>query len=1102
MISEYTKQQVLQRADVVDVVGETEQLQRVGSRQRCCCPFHGERTPSFYVNPSSNRWHCFGCGEDGDAIEFVMRKHQLSFPDALVWLANRYGIEVKYEKRERSSEEIEKGKHRESLLAVVAAVQSFFVEQLQTDTPEAAQARQYAYGRWGEEFCKEKGIGYAPKGSPLLDFCKRRALSEALLKELGIVGEGDNGRYSMFRDRVTIPIRDRWGKPIAFTARYIGDRPNIAKYMNSTTSALFKKDETVFGIESALRKASNTNCFIVVEGAPDVLRLQSVGLTEAVAPLGTALTEKHLESLRRVCRTLRFIPDSDPPRENSLYPPGISAVIKNGAMAMRCGFDVYVREIPRNAEDDANGIKKDPDSVISTAKDYYELPDSHFVVWLAQKRFAGADTSDTKRSAMAEVGALLTLIEDKLLRDMCIDELSKIYGKPKQWKEAMQESNRKSRELHREDLSDEQRRDVERLARHNLVLRHHMYYTPGKDGELTRMSNFEMVPLLHIRGESSSRTFKIINEFGEEAEIQLTEKILCSLKDFKETIGEEGNFIFHGKPDQLERLKEYWYANFTTAFTTEGLGWQPQADIFAYADGLFAGGRFIPVGVGGEVKYNGKSYFLPAFASEDPKKKALYSFLRKFKYSSGNDMTLREYASELAGVFGDGGKIGFAWLLACLFRDFIHSYEQFFPILNYFGVTRSGKSSLAVALISFFYTVKNFPKLSATTKAFMTSSLATIHNAAMAFDEYTNMLPKEIIEILKGVFDGKVSAKMKLTPQGLLPSEQDVSCGLILLGQHKPTADDALFNRCLYIPYNRTVFTPEEQLRFERFRDRNAKGNSHLAMQVLAHNEHVRANYQSMYETVRSEMRTRLGDTPLFGGDRMLKNWAIPLTVYRLLEGMLDVPFSYKDMFDTFMRCFLVQNAEAKQTSETAEFWKLIESLCMNGKIVRDTHFCIKYDTSFTPLGKNAETQEFGRSHALLYLNFAAVQGVLMQRSGLNQMKMDQNALEHYLLTSVHYLGKKQCRFVVLLPNGQQDMIYKTVDGVTKQEKNSVRPNALVFDYETLKASTEIELETFKSTASNDDEDEPQSPPPAAPAAPKAPQTLFPNNQTEEELPF
>lgn len=1095
MISEYTKQQILQRADVVDVVGEAVKLRRVGSRLQCCCPFHGERTPSFYVNPSSNRWHCFGCGADGDAIEFVMRHHNLSFPDALVWLANRYNIEVKYEKRERSEQEVEQGKHREALLITLAAVQSFFIEQLQSDSPEATNARNYAYGRWGEDFCKEKGIGYAPKGAALLDWCKRRALSEELLKELGIVCDGENGHYAMFRDRVTIPIRDRWGKPVAFTARYIGDNKKIAKYINSTTSSVFKKDETVFGIEAAMRKANKSNCFIVVEGAPDVLRLQSVGLTEAVAPLGTALSEKHLETLRRICRTLRFIPDSDPPRENRIYPPGIEAVIKNGAMAMRCGFDVYVREIPRTAEDDANGIKKDPDSVIASDKDYYGLPDLHFVVWLAKKRFAGADTSDTKRAAMAEVGALLTLIEDKLLREMCIDELSKIYGKPKQWKEAMQESSRKSREVEREDLSEDQRREVEQLSRHNLIVRHHMYYTPGKDSELSRISNFVMRPLLHIRGEDSLRTFRIINEFGEEAELQLSEKILCSLKDFKETIGKEGNFIFHGKPEQLERLKEFWYANFTTAYMTDGLGWQPQSKAFAYADGLFADGHFIPVGIGGEVKYNGRSYFLPAFASDEPKNKLLYSFLRKFKYSSGNDMTLREYASELAAVFGDGGKIGFAWLLACVFRDFIHDSETFFPILNYFGVTRSGKSSLAVALISFFYLSKNFPKLSATTRPFMVSTLSTIHNAAVVFDEYTNMLPKEVIEILKGVFDGKVTAKMKLTPQGLLPSEQEVYSGLILLGQHKPTADDALFNRCLYIPYNRTVFSPEEQARFERFRDRNAKGNSHLAMQVLQYYSHVRENFKAMYDTVRSEMRTRLGDTPLSGGDRMLKNWAIPLTVYRLLEGMLDVPFSYKDMFDTFMRCFLVQNAEAKQTSETSEFWKALESLCMNGKIINGTHFCIKHVTAFTPLGKDAETVDFGRSHALLYLNYAAAQGVLFQRSGLNQMKMDPKALEHYLLTSVHYLGKKQCRFVVLLPNGQQDMITQIVDGVSKSVINEMRPNALVFDYEALKASTDIELETMKSSIlPGPDVDEPKPAPP--------PPTLFPSNDHEEDLPF
>lgn len=1104
MISEYTKQQVLQRADVVDVVGDAVQLKRVGSRLQCCCPFHGERSPSFYVNPASNRWHCFGCGADGDAIEFVKLHKGLSFPDAIVWLANRYNIEIKYEKRERSEQEIEQGKHRESLLVVLAEAQSFFVEQLQADTPEAANARQYAYGRWGEEFCKEKGIGYAPKGTVFLEWCKRRAISEEYLIELGLVKEGDNGKYALFRERVTIPIRDRWGKPIAFTARYIGERDNAAKYMNSTTSLVFKKDETVFGIEAAMRKATNTNCFILVEGAPDVLRLQAVGLTEAVAPLGTALTEKHLELLRRVCRTLRFIPDSDPPKDSSLYPAGIAAVIKNGTMAMRYGFDVYVREIPRSSEDDANGIKKDPDSYIATEKDYFDLPDKHFVVWLAEKRFAGADTSDLKRAVLAEIGELLTLIEDKLLRDMCIDELTHIYGKAKQWREAIQDAGRKNFDTDRKDLTPEQKREVEQLSRHNLVVRHHMYYTPGKEG-LTRLSNFIMRPLLHVRSETPTRTFRMINEFGEECEIEFTEKVLCSLKDFKEAIGKEGNFIFHGKPEQLEHLKEFWYAQFTTAHVAEGLGWQSDGKFFAYADGIFADGHFMPVGKGGEVKYNSRTYYLPAFSSNDPKKKATYSYLRKFRYRSGSETTLREYGNELAAVFGDGGKVGFAWVMSCLWRDFIQESENFFPILNYFGVTRSGKSSLAVALISFFYVMTSFPKLSTTTRATMYGMFKTIHNAGLVLDEYTNMLAKEIVELLKGAYDGKVGAKMVITPQGLMPSEQDVFCGLILLGQHKPTADDALFNRCLYIPYSRTVFSQEEQLRFERFRDRNAKGNSHLAMSVIQHYEQVKENYKSMYETVRSEMRARMGDTPLYGGDRLLKNWAIPLTIYRLLESVLDLPFSYKDMFDTFMRCFLVHNAEAKQTSETAEFWKLLESLCANGKIRQDTHFCIKHLPSFTPLGKNAEPINFGRSHALLYLNYPAVLGVLMQRSGLNQMKMDNKALEHYLKTSAHFLGKKQCRFTILLPNGNQDVTYNTVNGKTQTEYNSMRSNAFVFDYEALKTTSEIELESFRTSilSDTDDEDEQETDASATVSSPVVPPpSLFPEPKADEELPF
>ncbi|MCM1354121.1 MAG: CHC2 zinc finger domain-containing protein, partial [Bacteroides sp.] len=161
MISESTKQRAIDAADVYDVLSDfLPDLKRKGSDYQCSCPFHSERTPSFHVNPARNRYHCFSCGKDGDAIQFLRDHENMSFSEAIEYICRRYSIPVEYDKRERTQDEIDRTQKKESILVALAVVQEFYVEQLQADSPEAAKARHYAYGRWGEQYCKEFGVGY------------------------------------------------------------------------------------------------------------------------------------------------------------------------------------------------------------------------------------------------------------------------------------------------------------------------------------------------------------------------------------------------------------------------------------------------------------------------------------------------------------------------------------------------------------------------------------------------------------------------------------------------------------------------------------------------------------------------------------------------------------------------------------------------------------------------------------------------------------------------------------------------------------------------------------------------------------------------------
>ncbi len=250
MIEESTIRQVHDRVDIVDVVSRFNvTLTRKGAHFVGLCPFHNERTGSFIVSPSRNTYHCFGCGAHGDGIDFVMKLDNRTYPEAIEYLANMYGIQILHNEKSMTDEQRDAARQREAMLIAISRIQEYFVEQLAADTPEAEKARLYAYDRWGEEYCKEVGIGYCPADwDSMPDYCRNNCLDEHALKEVGILRFSDKSKklYTIFRERVTIPIADKFGRIIGFTARYIGDEPDAPKYLNSSDSQLFKKSEVVF----------------------------------------------------------------------------------------------------------------------------------------------------------------------------------------------------------------------------------------------------------------------------------------------------------------------------------------------------------------------------------------------------------------------------------------------------------------------------------------------------------------------------------------------------------------------------------------------------------------------------------------------------------------------------------------------------------------------------------------------------------------------------------------------------------------------------------------------------------------------------------------
>ena len=350
MIRQLDIDKVLDAANIVDVVSDYVSLKRAGANFKGLCPFHDDKTPSFSVSPARNFCKCFACGEGGGPINFIMKKEGMTFPEAVRFLAKKYGIKI--DESVPSADEEEAYRKKEAMWIANDELSKEFEKQLLSHK----EAQEYAYNRWGKEYCDEMGIGYCPPFGNLVD---KVGISEEIAAELKLKNKGG---YDFFGGRITIPIRNRQRRILGFTARLF-DQPKgkdkdreSPKYMNSAESLIYNKATSIFGIDTAWRDASKTGRFYLVEGAPDCMRLHIIGVYNAVAPLGTAWTQEQFAVLKRVTKHLCFLPDADPPKPDGDLGPGIKAVMKSGEMAMRLGFSVSVKQIPVTEE------KQDPDT--------------------------------------------------------------------------------------------------------------------------------------------------------------------------------------------------------------------------------------------------------------------------------------------------------------------------------------------------------------------------------------------------------------------------------------------------------------------------------------------------------------------------------------------------------------------------------------------------------------------------------------------------------------------------------------------------------------------------------------------------------------------
>ncbi len=980
---------ILDRTDIVQVIAQHVQLKKSGIRYVGCCPFHQEKTPSFYVFPHTGTFKCFGCGEGGDAIHFIEKAENKTFVEAVRTLAQKANVQI--EEQEESVEEKQKRMHREALWITNKQVADFYRKQFL----DSKEAQEYAYKRWGKDYCTMQEIGYAPKDGHAM---QQLPVKAEFLKELGLLNRGG---YDFYQNRVVIQIHDRFGHVIGFTARCMDDQQ--PKYLNSSESDIFHKSYVLFGIEDAWKTAAKQDKMFLVEGAPDCMRLQSIGIHNTVAALGSAWNDSHFSTIKRVTNKVCFLPDADPPKKGETHGHGVQVVMEAGTNAMEYGLTVSVKEIPDTEEN----VKQDPDSFFKNTNIFNATEEVDFILWMADKLFPHTTTTEEQREAIKEIAYLLSLIDDETGVSMYIGKLTKYYQGKRLWLKAVDEE-RKKREQETKKNHDKEENDLNR--KYGFYVDHGCYMSITEKGSVYEWSNFTMLPLFHIKDNvNPKRLYKIKNCMNCEEIVELKQEDLISISKFKQKVEGLGNYIWKATERELTKLKSYLYEKTETATEITQMGWQ-RAGFYAFGNGVVFNGVFQETDENGIVRLKDKgNYYLPSNSKiykADPK---LFTFEKQFVHLNLSSVTLKEFTEQLFKVYGDNGRVGFCFYLATLFRDVVTSTSanHWFPILNLFGPKGSGKSELGHTLLSLFTIAYTAPNIQNSTPSALNDTVAASANALAHIDEYKNDLDVKIIEFLKGLWDGTGRTRMNMD----LDKKKEttaVDAGIILSGQEMPTADIALFTRIIFLQFPRSEFSDKEKQNYKKLLDMRSLGLTHLTIELLKQRRHFEQAWSTAFKETQADVGNALGDAK--GEDRIMNNWCVPLAALRVLQSCIP-NLSYDDMLRVIVDGIRKQNAECKTNGELGGFWNTVQYLVSDGELIDGGDFFIRF---LNHLKTDVADVCWTERRPVLFLQKTRVFN-LYRKEGrqTNDKVLPTDALRYYLQNSTVYLGEKVARFDV-----------------------------------------------------------------------------------------
>lgn len=418
MIDSATISKVMEAADIVDVVKDFVTLRKAGVNYKGLCPFHNEKTPSFVVSPSKQLCKCFSCGKGGNAVHFIMEHEQMTYPEAIKWLGNKYGIEVR--DKELTDEEKVAASARESLFVVNEWARDYFINLLHNHVDGVAIGMAYFRSRgFRDDIIQKFQLGFAlPSRDALAREAQQKGFNPELLLKTGLCFRTDDGRLlDRYHGRVIFPVHTISGKVVAFGGRILSSDKKLAKYVNSPESIIYSKSKELYGLYQAKHAIVKHNRCFLVEGYTDVISMHQSGIENVVASSGTSLTEGQIRLIHRFTNNITVLYDGDS--------AGIKASLRGIDMLLAEGMNIKVLLLPDGDDPDSFSRKHNA----AEFQKYLEQHQVDFIRFKTGLLLEDSGNDPIKRAGLIQdVVNSISVIPDRIIRQMYAKECASMLG--------------------------------------------------------------------------------------------------------------------------------------------------------------------------------------------------------------------------------------------------------------------------------------------------------------------------------------------------------------------------------------------------------------------------------------------------------------------------------------------------------------------------------------------------------------------------------------------------------------------------------------------------------------------------------------------------